>query len=123
MAPSSDPKPAAPSSGANEYRWARYLPVADDYKEPQLEYCEHVEPSSRVADPNKELSFLDSATEIKEIVPEIGTEIRGVQLSELTPEELDEMSLLLGRRCLLVFRGQDFADLSCERQKEIVRFV
>lgn len=105
-----------------EYKWTRYLPVADDYKEPDLEDCDHVEPSSRV-DPTKELQFLASATSVIEISPEIGTEIRGLQLSALSPEELDELSLLLGRRALIVFRGQDFAELSFERQKEIVSLV
>lgn len=109
-----------PASGlTTEYKWARYLPIADDYKEPDLEDYDHVEPSTRV-DPTKEPGFLARATSVTEISPEIGTEIRGLQLSALTPEQLDELSLLLGRRALVVFRGQDFADLSCERQKEIV---
>lgn len=101
------------------YKWARYLPVADDYKEPDLEDYDYVEPSTRV-DPAKELRFLANATSITEISPEIGTEIRGLQISALSPGELDELSLLLGRRALIVFRGQDFARLSCEKQKEIV---
>lgn len=105
-----------------EYKWARYLPVADDYKEPDLVDCVHVEPSTRV-DPAKELQFLAGATSVIDLSPAIGTEIRGKQLSTFTPGELDELSLLLGRRALLVFRGQDFAELSCERQKEIVSLV
>lgn len=109
----------AASGSTTEYKWARYLPVADDYKEPDLEDCDHVEPSTRV-DPAKELQFLASATSVIDISPAIGTEVRGLQLSTFTPGELDELSLLLGRRGLLVFRGQDFAELSCERQKEIV---
>jgi len=103
---------------ASDYRWARYLPASDSYKEPDLEDYNHVEPSTRV-DPTKELTFLNGASEVTEISPEIGTEIRGVQLSALTPLELDELSLLLGRRALLVFRGQDFRDQTLERQKQI----
>ncbi|KAI5778535.1 TauD-domain-containing protein [Geopyxis carbonaria] len=104
---------------ASDYAWAHYLPMEDDYKEPDLVPCTHVEPASRV-DPRAELTFLHRATAVTEIVPEIGTEIRGVQISSLSSNELDQMSLLLGRRKLLVFRGQDFCDKHLELQKTIV---
>lgn len=102
------------------YKWARYLPVEDDFKTGDLEDYDYVEPATRV-DPTKPLSFLDEATSALDIVPAIGTEIKGVQISKLTPAQLDEMSLLLAKRALLVFRDQDFCNLTTERQREIVR--
>ncbi|KAL7272640.1 hypothetical protein RUND412_004541 [Rhizina undulata] len=109
----------SPSVLATDYKWSRYLPVFDDFMTPEIEDCEHVEPATRV-DPKKELTFLKGASLIQEITPTIGTEIRGVQLSSFTPGQLDELSLMLGRRALLVFRGQDFREQTSERQKEIV---
>jgi hypothetical protein len=110
-------------AAGSEYKWVRYLPVEDDFKTGDLEDYDHVEPATR-ADPIKvQPDFLQNATEVREIVPEIGTEIRGVQLSELSNYDLDELSLMLGWRKLLVLRGQDFAKQSVERQKEIVSYV
>ncbi|KAL4932776.1 TauD/TfdA dioxygenase family protein [Aspergillus undulatus] len=51
----------------------------------------------------------------------VGTEIRRLQLSQLTPAGLDQVALLAAHRGVLVFRGQDFADIGPERQLEIAR--
>jgi sulfonate dioxygenase len=48
--------------------------------------------------------------------PYIGTEVRGVQVSQLSREGLDELALLAAERKLVVFRDQDFKDLTPERQ-------
>lgn len=43
------------------------------------------------------------STEIKNITPRIGTELRGVQLSRLSKAGLDEVALLAAERGVLVF--------------------
>lgn len=48
----------------------------------------------------------------------MGTEVHGLQLSSLDSKQKDELALLVAERGVLVFRGQDFADIGFDRQKE-----
>lgn len=82
---------------------------------------EHNDPGHR-ADPAKP-NLLMHATKIVDLSPHVGTEIEGVQLSDLTSEGLDELALMAAERGCLVFRDQKFIDVGFERQKEIVRYV
>lgn len=47
-----------------------------------------------LADPAK-ASLLSLATSVEELNPSIGTELKGVQLSKLSPEQRDELALLV----------------------------
>ncbi|KAF9463735.1 hypothetical protein BDZ94DRAFT_1282357 [Collybia nuda] len=78
-----------------------------------------VEPGTR-ADPAKP-NILTPNTTINHISPYLGTEISGVQISSLTKEGLDELALYAAERKVLLFRNQDFKDLSPDRQIEIAR--
>ncbi len=80
---------------------------------------EHQDPGAR-ADPAFP-NLLAGATRVFELSPHVGTEVEGVQLSQLTPAGLDELALLAAQRGALVFRNQDFCDLGFEAQKTIVR--
>jgi len=80
---------------------------------------DHVDPGTR-ADPNKP-NLLGPGTKTSDISPYIGTEITGVQISQLSNAGLDELALFAAQRKLLVFRDQDFKDISPERQIEIAR--
>ncbi|RAO73370.1 uncharacterized protein BHQ10_009382 [Talaromyces amestolkiae] len=80
---------------------------------------EHEDPGHR-ADPNKP-NLLKNATKVFELSPHCGTEIQGVQISELTTEGLDEMALMCAERGCLVFRDQDFGNIGFAKQKEIAR--
>ncbi|KAK2755411.1 alpha-ketoglutarate-dependent taurine dioxygenase [Colletotrichum kahawae] len=80
---------------------------------------EHFDPGHR-ADP-KLPNLLSTATKVIDLSPHVGTEIEGVQLSQLSNEGLDELALLAAKRGALVFRNQDFRDIGFERQKQIVR--
>jgi sulfonate dioxygenase len=81
---------------------------------------DHVDPGTR-ADPKKP-HLLHSNVTTNIISPYIGTEISGVQISELTKEGLDEIALLAAERKVLVFRDQNFKDLGPERQIEIAKY-
>jgi sulfonate dioxygenase len=48
-------------------------------------------------------TILGSGTTTQNITPRIGTEIRGVQLSQLSEAGLDEVALLAAERGVLVF--------------------
>jgi sulfonate dioxygenase len=52
---------------------------------------------------------------------EIGTEIDGVQLSQLDKKGLDELALLAAERGLLIFRNQDIKDKGPEKILDTVR--
>ncbi|KAG5640779.1 hypothetical protein DXG03_007233 [Asterophora parasitica] len=96
-----------------------YYPRFDiNEKFPPIEIFEFTEPGTR-ADPAKP-NLLANAT-VTDISPYIGTEVTGVQISQLTKEGLDELALYTAERKVLLFRDQDFKDLSPERQIEIAR--
>jgi hypothetical protein len=80
---------------------------------------EFTDPGTR-ADPAKP-NLLSQNTTTHDISPYIGTEVSGVQISQLSPEGLDELALFAAERKVLLFRDQDFKDLSPERQIEIAR--
>jgi sulfonate dioxygenase len=60
---------------------------------------------------------------VSNISPYLGTEVHGVQLSELTKEGLDELALYVAERKVVIFRDQDFKDLGPERQIEIAKYA
>jgi alpha-ketoglutarate-dependent taurine dioxygenase len=56
------------------------------------------------------------------LTPRIGTEISGVQLSELSDAQKDELALLVAERGVVVFRDQDFKDIGTEKQKQFAQY-
>ncbi|KAJ7029885.1 hypothetical protein C8F04DRAFT_1006424 [Mycena alexandri] len=98
-----------------------YYPHFDlNEKFPPIEPFEFTDPGSR-ADPAKP-HLLTANTTTHDISPYLGTEITGVQISQLTSEGLDELALYAAERKVLIFRDQDFKDLSPERQIEIAAY-
>ncbi|KAJ3889723.1 TauD-domain-containing protein [Lentinula edodes] len=84
-----------------------------------LEDFVHVDPGMRALSHPNPRKFLQGATRIENFCPTIGTEIEGVNLVKLTPEERDELALEVARRRVLVFRGQaDFFEAGGEFWKE-----
>ncbi|RXW17375.1 hypothetical protein EST38_g8481 [Candolleomyces aberdarensis] len=107
-----------PNSGPS---YPAYLPTFDvSEKFPPLELFEHSDPGLR-ANPAKP-NLLNENAKLKHISPYLGTEIRGVQISQLSKEGLDELALLTAERKVLVFRDQDFKDIGIERQIEIAKY-
>ncbi|KAF8659949.1 hypothetical protein AX16_001685 [Volvariella volvacea WC 439] len=97
-----------------------YLPYYDnDEKFPPTEIFEFSDPGLR-ANPAKP-NLLTANAKLRNLSPFLGTEIHGVQLSQLTKEALDELALLAAERKVLVFRDQDWKDIGPERQIEIAR--
>lgn len=82
---------------------------------------EHTDVGLR-ADPKKP-HLLHEGVTLKHLSPFLGTEVKGVQLSQLTKEGLDELALYTAERKVLVFRDQDFKDIGPDRQIEIARSV
>ncbi len=68
------------------------------------------------------LGLNDPNVKVTKLTPRIGTEISGLQLSELSDVQKDELALLVAERGVVVFRGQNFKDIGVERQKEFGRY-
>lgn len=66
---------------------------------------EHKDPAAR-GDPKK-ASLYDNAERIFDLTPNIGTEIHGLQLSQLTDTQKDDLALLVAERGVVFFRDQD----------------
>ncbi|KAJ7087902.1 hypothetical protein B0H15DRAFT_922888 [Mycena belliarum] len=97
-----------------------YFPYFDvNEKFPPTEIFEFTDPGTR-ADPAKP-HLLTANTTKRNISPYIGTELRGVQISQLSSAGLDELALFTAERRVVLFRDQDFKDLSADRQIEIAR--
>ncbi|KAF7317487.1 Alpha-ketoglutarate-dependent taurine dioxygenase [Mycena kentingensis (nom. inval.)] len=93
-----------------------YYPHFDvNEKFPPTEIFEHTDPGIH-ANPAKPNLLGGSTTVTKDISPFLGTEITGVQISQLTPAGLDELALYAAQRKVLIFRNQEFKDLAPERQ-------
>lgn len=67
------------------------------------------------ADPEKKALF-GAAKEVRDLTKHIGTEIIGLQLSDLNDKQKDELALLVAERVVVFFRDQD---LSPQKQLEL----
>ncbi|OCF34067.1 sulfonate dioxygenase [Kwoniella heveanensis BCC8398] len=65
----------------------------------------HKEPGAR-ADKEKK-ALLSAAKEVIHLSPHLGTEIVGLQLSELSDQQKDELGLLIAERTVVFFRDQN----------------
>ncbi|KAI0080042.1 TauD-domain-containing protein [Panus rudis PR-1116 ss-1] len=90
------------------YRYANLLPVFPrDEHYPPLTPFEHVDPGSRaLAHPNPR-AFLEGASSIVDLTPNLGTEIRGINLAALDSDGRDQLALFVAQRGLVVFRDQE----------------
>ncbi|KAI9025087.1 hypothetical protein CLU79DRAFT_834204 [Phycomyces nitens] len=72
---------------------------------PELVPFKHVDAGHR-GDPKK-ASLFEKAEKVFDLTPNIGTEIHGVQLSQLTNQQKDDLALLIAERGVVFFKKQD----------------
>ncbi|KAI0342645.1 TauD-domain-containing protein [Trametopsis cervina] len=98
-----------PSSDENDgdYKFANYKPRFPDVKWEPLRELEVTE-RGLFADPEKK-ALLSAASKIQHYTPTIGTELSGIDLRQLTPEQKDELALLVAERGVVFFRDQDIS--------------
>lgn len=70
------------------------------------------------ADPEKKALF-GAAKEVRHLTKHLGTEIVGLQLSDLNDQQKDELALLIAERVVVFFRDQD---LSPQKQLELGKY-
>jgi len=63
------------------------------------------------ADPEKKALF-SACTNVIHLTRHIGTELHGIQLSQLTDQQKDELGLLIAERSVVFFRDQDISSHS-----------
>lgn len=92
-------------------------------KFPPTQLFEH-DDRGRHADPSKPNLLSKDNQDVKaaKLTPRIGTEITGLQLSQLTDVQKDELALLIAERGVVVFRDQDFKDIGPEKQKDFGKY-
>ncbi|GAN04498.1 tfdA family taurine dioxygenase [Mucor ambiguus] len=73
-------------------------------KYPKLPVFEHKD-VGHLADPKK-ASLFDNATKVFDLTPNIGTEIHGIQLNQLTDQQKNDLGLLIAERGVVFFRDQ-----------------
>lgn len=109
---------AAETNGTVEHEAAKYqhyLPVWDpNEKYPPLVPFEHVDRGS-AADPSLPIFYNNNDVSVDDLTPSTGSEVSGVQISQLSPAGKDQLALLVARRKVVVFRDQDFADLPIDK--------
>ncbi|PVH77204.1 TfdA family taurine catabolism dioxygenase TauD [Cadophora sp. DSE1049] len=64
-------------------------------------------------------SLLNAATKVTDLTTNIGTEIEGLQLKDLTSQQRDELALLIAERCVVFFRDQD---ITPQQQEELGKY-
>lgn len=97
-------------SNRDASRYPEFLPTWNPQEtyEP-LKFFKHVEPGKRAdpAFPNLLPSTRDY--QLANVTPKLGSEISGIQLSQLDSNGKDELALLVAQRGVVIFRNQDFS--------------
>lgn len=78
---------------SEEYRYSNLLPVFSQDHYPPLTPFEHSDPGHRALKHSNPRSFLDNATSVVEITPNLGTEVQGVNLRTLDSDARDQLAL------------------------------
>ncbi|KAK9414955.1 putative Dioxygenase-like protein [Seiridium unicorne] len=106
------------------YKYRDYLPVYDETTTfPATELFDFID-RGHLADKAKPnlLGLNDPDVKIKKLTPRVGTEINGLQLSQLSDTQKNELALLITERGVVVFRDQDFKDIGVEKQKDFGKY-
>ncbi|KAK9762680.1 hypothetical protein K7432_011360 [Basidiobolus ranarum] len=93
------------------------LPTFPKVDSPPLEEVSVVDRASN-ASPEKR-ALLDAVSKRIDLTTHIGTELHGIQLSQLSDQQKDELALLIAERGVVFFRDQE---LDVHQQLELGRF-
>ncbi|KAF7794768.1 hypothetical protein EIP86_005906 [Pleurotus ostreatoroseus] len=99
--------PPATDENDGDYAFAQYKPHFPDVKWAPLEE-QKVTERGLFADPEKK-ALLSAASKVQHLTPAIGTELVGIDLRQLTPQQKDELALLVAERSVVFLRDQDIS--------------
>ncbi|KAI5293910.1 hypothetical protein KEM52_005027 [Ascosphaera acerosa] len=101
-----------------DYAHEDFLPAFPDVKWPPLEEVPY-EDKGLLGDASFKILLAD-ATEVFDITPRIGTEIRGVQLNRLSNDQRNDLARLLAVRGCVFFRDQQ--EFGIEEQRALGQY-
>lgn len=101
------------------YEWDQFTPVFPDVKWDPIQPGIPYEDKGLLGDPTYS-RLLEGATEVFDYTQKIGTEIRGVQLKDLTDDQKNDLARLLAYRGVVFFRDQEGFDI--DTQLELGRY-
>ncbi|ODQ77836.1 hypothetical protein BABINDRAFT_163223 [Babjeviella inositovora NRRL Y-12698] len=108
------------ASGEIEHsKYPEWLPTWDPkQKFPQYTPFEHVD-RGHFADKDLKNLFPEGGDHTRQdLTPKLGSEVRGIQLSQLTDKQKDDLALYVAQRGVVVFRDQDLKDKGLEFNKK-----
>ncbi|BGP17686.1 hypothetical protein JCM10213_003591 [Rhodosporidiobolus nylandii] len=92
------------------YPYERFFPTFDAHlKLPPLQPFSHVDPGLAALDDPQPRSFLNGA-DVDDLTPEFGSEVEGVQLTDLDDRGRQQLALYVAERGVVAFRDQDMLD-------------
>ncbi|GAA5986154.1 hypothetical protein JCM11641_004729 [Rhodosporidiobolus odoratus] len=92
------------------YPYSHFLPTFDaQLKLQPLEPFTHIDPGLKALQGSQPRSFLEEA-EVDDCTPRFGSEVSGVQLSQLDARGRQQLALYVAQRGVVAFRDQDFLD-------------
>ncbi|OCF72416.1 hypothetical protein I204_06795 [Kwoniella mangroviensis CBS 8886] len=99
-----------------DYKYKRFLPTFDQKtKYKPLTPFEHHDPGLDALKHENPREFLDGAI-VTSLSPNFGSEVEGIQLSNLDARGKSQLALFVAQRGVIAFRDQDFIDQSPEWQ-------
>jgi sulfonate dioxygenase len=91
-------------SASNRYRYEHLLPYFAHDNYPPLAPFQHIDPGRRALGHLNPRAFLDNATKVTDLTPNLGTEVHGLDLTQLDSTGKDQLALeviITSRRSLL----------------------
>ncbi|KAF3147983.1 hypothetical protein TWF594_001912 [Orbilia oligospora] len=95
------------------YEWDQFTPAFPDVKWDPIQPGIPYEDKGLLGDPTYS-RLLEGATEVFDYTQKIGTEIRGVQLKDLTDDQKNDLARLLAYRGVVFFRDQEGFDIDTQ---------
>ncbi|KAF3922978.1 hypothetical protein ABW20_dc0102734 [Dactylellina cionopaga] len=100
------------SASDENYEWEEFTPSFPDLKWDPLTEVPY-EDKGLLGDPTYS-HLLAGASDVFDYTPKIGTEIRGVQLKDLTDDQKNDLARLLANRGVVFFRDQEGFDINTQ---------
>ncbi|KAK6203068.1 taurine catabolism dioxygenase [Scheffersomyces amazonensis] len=96
-------------------KYPEFLPTWNpNQKFPPLEFFEFHD-KGLLADANLSNLFPKNGNhQVKSVTPKLGSEVKGVQLSQLSDEAKNDLALFVAQRGVVIFRDQDFSSYGPE---------
>ncbi|OLN96075.1 Alpha-ketoglutarate-dependent sulfonate dioxygenase 4 [Colletotrichum chlorophyti] len=105
----------------NTTKYPDYMPIWEDVFFSPLPPFEYHDPALRVTDPTLP-NLLSSSVTLKHIQPSLGTIVSGLQLTDLSDVQKDELAYLVSQRKILAFPGQDLMDAGPAAQQAFMDY-